>query len=398
MNIDKIRDAWSKETSHPSYADKWSIENPSVGQCAITALYLNREYGYPIYDIMIGRQRHFFNRDKDGKVVDLTSDQFGGKIIDYDNGRLRNPTDLLKTTRARYSRFIKNLNESYDKFITSLIVEGYLDDEHKFYDFHTKDISDGEYIDTTTTGVPHYNSILSAMNNGESYENLTGEIVYMSPEEYYKECATKIFFRSTVDSLKLSRGEADREIIEHLKQVILRFGKRFPLPFINYAARSQEGLHRMLALAELTSWDTKFPVLIVRYADEELARREETQREINNITHKIRMAARDALMYKFYNYEEFKEQLQWSMDKEWQFSDEGTPKYDIIDLNDCFRIAIGEAYYDVDKEDIKIVEPEPNDDLDDVDLDDIEDFLIRHFGDDWEKDFPHLKDTFGIAE
>ena len=389
MHIEKIRSTWSKETSHPSYADKWSIENPSVGQCAITAMYLNQKYGYPIFETIIGKSRHFFNKDDDGNVIDLTKDQFNIEI-DYSNSRQREFKDLYRSCGNRYELFMSNLKKN--------LKEAYLDDEHEFYDFRTQDVSNGEYIDTTTTGVPHYNSILSAMNNGESYENLTGEIVYMSPEEYYKECATKIFFRSTVDSLKLSRGEADREIIEHLKQVILRFGKRFPLPFINYAARSQEGLHRMLALAELTSWDTKFPVLIVRYADEELARREETQREINNITHKIRMAARDALMYKFYNYEEFKEQLQWSMDKEWQFSDEGTPKYDIIDLNDCFRIAIGEAYYDVDKEDIKIVEPEPNDDLDDVDLDDIEDFLIRHFGDDWEKDFPHLKDTFGIGE
>lgn len=389
LNYDNISLAWSKNTAHPSYQSKWSENNRSAGQCAITAMYLNQKYGYSIFETIVGKSRHFFNKDNDGNVIDLTKDQFDVEI-DYSNSRQRDFNDLYRSCGNRYELFVSNLKKN--------LKEAYLDDEHEFYDFRTQDVSDGEYIDTTTTGVPHYNSILSAMEKGESYENLTGEIVHMSPEEYYKECATKIFTRSTVDSLKMSRGEADRKIIEHLKQVILRFGKRFPLPFLNYAAKSQEGLHRMLALAELTSWDKKFPVLIVKYADEELARREDTQREINNITHKIRMAARDALMYKFYNYEEFKEQLQWSMDKEWQFSDEGTPKYDIIDLNDCFRIAIGEAYYDVDKEDIKIVEPEPDDDLDDIDLDDIEDFLIRHFGDDWEKDFPHLKDTFGIGE
>ena len=39
--------------------------------------------------------------------------------------------------------------------------------------------------------------------------------------------------------------------------------------FINYADRSQEGRHRMYVAAQLTSWDTKFPVMVVDVYDKD---------------------------------------------------------------------------------------------------------------------------------
>ena len=288
------------------------------------------------------------------------------------------------------------------KHIRNRLIEAYLDDEGKFYDFKTAPVTNGEYIDTSTTGVPYYNDILKSLNKPLEDINLVGKIVYMTPDEYYKECADNIFYNASVDKLKHQRGEIDRDLIEHLKQVITRFGRRFPLPYLNYANRGQEGLHRMMALAELTSWDTEFPVLVIEHADKDRAEREEHQKEIQEIEKRIRLAVREALRYHFTDYEEFKEQLDWSMEDQWRFSDNGTPKYDVVDLGDVFRISIGEAYYDVEKEDITLVEPleidESELDIDDFDKSDTEDFLRRYFGDSWEKDFPELKTTFNLNE
>ena len=42
MDIEKLkkllRTNYKRETSYPPYQDKWSKENPTCGQCAITSL------------------------------------------------------------------------------------------------------------------------------------------------------------------------------------------------------------------------------------------------------------------------------------------------------------------------------------------------------------------------
>ena len=93
--------AYSSETCHPSYVSKWSSERPTVGQCAITAVYLHEIFGYDIYDVMVGRSRHFFNKKPDGSIIDLTSEQFDYEI-NYESARKRNPKDIIKSVKKRY--------------------------------------------------------------------------------------------------------------------------------------------------------------------------------------------------------------------------------------------------------------------------------------------------------
>lgn len=131
---------------------------------------------------------------------------------------------------------------------------------------------------TNTTGMSFYDDFLNPkdLEYMQKQKNLTGEIVMMSPNEYFQECADRIFTNGhTVEDLKHQR-EASTEkgggrTIDKYKDMMAN-GTKFDMCMLNYAQHSQEGLHRMYAAGELLGWDTKFPVLVVTHYDEERAR------------------------------------------------------------------------------------------------------------------------------
>jgi hypothetical protein len=74
-----LRKSWSKETCYPKLQEKWSHENPSLGQCAVTALIIQDYFGG---DLLYCKHRnHYWNRLPNGKEVDLTRDQFPENVI-----------------------------------------------------------------------------------------------------------------------------------------------------------------------------------------------------------------------------------------------------------------------------------------------------------------------------
>ena len=79
-----LQKSWSKETSY--CPNEWNQSNPSLGQCAITALIANDYFGGEIVwaeAVLPDGQKisHFFNYIN-GKEVDLTRSQFpGGTVI-----------------------------------------------------------------------------------------------------------------------------------------------------------------------------------------------------------------------------------------------------------------------------------------------------------------------------
>ena len=139
--------------------------------------------------------------------------------------------------------------------------EAYLDPEEKFWDYRTKEVQPGKYIDTSRSEIGWVDNLIHNIKYFEQNKGVTARIVDMTPEEYFEECAT--LFHSSVESQK-KQIAADTETIEHLTDVIKKFGKRFPIPYINIANNSQEGRHRMYVLGELFGWDKKVPVLIIQ--------------------------------------------------------------------------------------------------------------------------------------
>lgn len=61
-----------------------------------------------------------------------------------------------------------------------------------------------------STGVSYYDNFLNSadLHYMETHKNRTGKVVMMTPEEYYQECATKVFTISS-DKLKAQRRAND---------------------------------------------------------------------------------------------------------------------------------------------------------------------------------------------
>ena len=76
-----IRTSWSLETCDPVDAAQWTADNPSRGQCAVTALVVHDFFGGELLEAEVlfddgSRQGfHYWNRLASGDV-DLTSEQF----------------------------------------------------------------------------------------------------------------------------------------------------------------------------------------------------------------------------------------------------------------------------------------------------------------------------------
>ena len=154
----------------------------------------------------------------------------------------------------------------------------YLDSEEKFYDYRTKEFDGKNPFDERKTGVSFYNQFFTDPDYMEEYKNLKHSIVQMTPKEYFEECAK--IFNSTINN-QINQTKADKQNIAHLKEVLLKWKKTFPITFLNYAEDTQEGRHRMYAVGELLGWDKKFPVMIIDWADKE-KQEEEKRAQLQN--------------------------------------------------------------------------------------------------------------------
>lgn len=277
----------------------------------------------------------------------------------------------------------------------------------RFYDYKTAPVTNGQVVDLNRTGMSFYDDFLSNDHKTLEYlknsKNLVGEVVMMSPDEYFQACADYGFIDShpTVDSLKKGRAK-DTKILDHLKDVLTSYKKRFPMPMLNKADPGQEGLHRMMVIGDMFGWDYKVPVLVVDWADKQRAFEEQKRKRIQKIEYRIKQAVKYALYYKFNNIDELKEQIQWELDKQFDSDDDvSTPvQFELTsdEQNKEFTVTIGAAKYSFDYEDVQFIEPSEEDDLDDLDFEVDDDFLVRYFGDDWRETYPHLKDKFNITE
>lgn len=148
------------------------------------------------------------------------------------------------------------------KFLKEWLIEDYLDKDNQFFDYGTSDIKGNDIFDITKTGMSYYDNFLNPKDLQYMQKNkgLTGKIEYMTPGDYFR--YTGMFFnKSSEQDYKDTIRNSDN--IEHLKQVILKYKRKFPLPYLNFTNNQQEGRHRMAVAAQLFGWNEKFPVLVV---------------------------------------------------------------------------------------------------------------------------------------
>ncbi len=107
---------WRKETCAPRLQDRWSVDNPTLGQCSITAFIVQDLFGGEVYGIpREGGNYHCYNVIGSARF-DLTSEQFGeeAKELVYDD----------KYPQSREVHFAKaEKKERY--LVLKALVEGY---------------------------------------------------------------------------------------------------------------------------------------------------------------------------------------------------------------------------------------------------------------------------------
>lgn len=131
------------------------------------------------------------------------------------------------------------------------------------------------------TDTSYYNDFLNTkkLQYMQDNKNRTGEIVMMSPTEYFEQCSKYGFSGGEVDVNHVMQGRrADTESLNWLQNHLDNGGK-FYLPYINYADHCQEGLHRMMVVGDKYGWDKKFPVLLVTVYDSYVERQNKLFKE-----------------------------------------------------------------------------------------------------------------------
>lgn len=77
---------WSAETCAPRLRSGWSEDNPTRGQCSVTAFLAQDVFGGKVFGILReGGNYHCCNVVGDC-VFDLTNEQFGDEVLDYATG------------------------------------------------------------------------------------------------------------------------------------------------------------------------------------------------------------------------------------------------------------------------------------------------------------------------
>ena len=85
MLYDLLLTVWCADTCAPRMRAEWSPDNPTWGQCSITAFLAQDIFGGQVFGVPLEDGNvHCFNRVGDCEF-DLTSEQFGNVTLDYAN-------------------------------------------------------------------------------------------------------------------------------------------------------------------------------------------------------------------------------------------------------------------------------------------------------------------------
>lgn len=112
--------AWSRETCYPRQKDEWKKENPTIGQCAVTALVINELYGGQI--VYNEEYNHFWNILPSGQEIDLTKDQFGEGITILE-ARVVERNEILNTKSAKRAKTANRYENLKTKVLPLLLVK-----------------------------------------------------------------------------------------------------------------------------------------------------------------------------------------------------------------------------------------------------------------------------------
>lgn len=112
---DALSDIWCEYTCAPRLRGGWSEENKTLGQCSITGFLVQDLFGGEVYGILRPAGNYHCYNVIDGHTFDLTSEQFGDEVLDYENNplQLREVHFAKEEKRLRYEWLKARLFELY---------------------------------------------------------------------------------------------------------------------------------------------------------------------------------------------------------------------------------------------------------------------------------------------
>ena len=111
---DMMKDIWCVYSCAPRYRAEWSKDNMTVGQCSITSFLVQDIFGGEVYGVPLEEGGyHCYNVVGDCRF-DLTSEQFGGKVLVYDEKYPQSREEHFES-KEKYERYlyIKNALKAY---------------------------------------------------------------------------------------------------------------------------------------------------------------------------------------------------------------------------------------------------------------------------------------------
>ena len=111
---DLLSGIWCERSCAPRLRERWSEQNKTVGQCSVTAFLTQDIFGGKVYGIPLESGGVHCYNEINGKVFDLTNEQFGDTELVYDktNEQSRNKHFEDKEKFARYKYLTERLEEA----------------------------------------------------------------------------------------------------------------------------------------------------------------------------------------------------------------------------------------------------------------------------------------------
>ncbi len=113
---DVLITCFSEETCAPRLRAEWTVANPTLGQCSVTAFLVQDLFGGKVYGIRRPDGNFHCYNEAGGCVFDLTSEQFGeeaSELVYENNPQQRRETHFAK--KEKYERYLLLKKRLYEK-------------------------------------------------------------------------------------------------------------------------------------------------------------------------------------------------------------------------------------------------------------------------------------------
>ena len=111
---EKLMGIWCAETCAPRMRADWTPENPTLGQCSVTAFLAQDIFGGSVYGVPLPDGGFHCYNEAGGCRFDLTSEQFGGETLNYEDNpeQFREVHFQKEEKRLRYEKLRAMLKQA----------------------------------------------------------------------------------------------------------------------------------------------------------------------------------------------------------------------------------------------------------------------------------------------